>query len=275
MPHVYKIPENSPLTERHDPVTGDAFVVGSEVVFCAACRSAFLKESWAYMGNKHCKQRKTLTEIPKLETLSYIITSPEKDYFIFPGSLQGLPQKKLKAYIRKEERGRTTMLVGAILLVLNTLYFSVQIMPLMAGDAEGFSFFKTLGPFIASVLLLLVQYYWPYSPPEEKLRAFGKRFIHTTNKSYPYSDVKQVTVTHGHVLEQDTWVYRTKVTLKLKGQTDIEGRFDNANDILWAIRDITLEKGVVIHYWPLRGESREVLRKVQKESKNKIVIRSK
>lgn len=51
--------------ERHDPVTGDSFFVGEEVVFCAVCGSAFHVESWAYMGNKHCNQQDTLVYFPK------------------------------------------------------------------------------------------------------------------------------------------------------------------------------------------------------------------
>jgi len=70
MPHVHKIPENSPLTERHDPVTGDAFQAGDKVVFCANCHSAFLADSWKYMGGLHCKQSHTLKKIPVLEEIN-------------------------------------------------------------------------------------------------------------------------------------------------------------------------------------------------------------
>lgn len=49
---------------RKDPVTGETFASGDEVVFCAACKSAFLKDSWDYMGGKHCGQHKTLTAFP-------------------------------------------------------------------------------------------------------------------------------------------------------------------------------------------------------------------
>jgi hypothetical protein len=39
---------------------------GDEVVFCARCRSAFLKDSWEYLGKKHCEQRRTLQEVPQV-----------------------------------------------------------------------------------------------------------------------------------------------------------------------------------------------------------------
>ncbi len=55
--------------KRKDPITGDGFEIGDEIVFCAECKSAFLKESWEYMGNKHCNQKQTLIQIPKKRNL--------------------------------------------------------------------------------------------------------------------------------------------------------------------------------------------------------------
>jgi len=49
---------------RQDPVTGDEFCIGDEIVFCASCKSAFLKESWEYMNSKHCGQSFTLKKFP-------------------------------------------------------------------------------------------------------------------------------------------------------------------------------------------------------------------
>ncbi len=49
---------------RQDPVTGDGFCLGDEIVFCASCKSAFLKESWEYMDSKHCGQTATLNRFP-------------------------------------------------------------------------------------------------------------------------------------------------------------------------------------------------------------------
>jgi hypothetical protein len=49
---------------RQDPITGDSFFFGDEIIFCAECKSAFLKESWEYMDRKHCNQNKTLKNFP-------------------------------------------------------------------------------------------------------------------------------------------------------------------------------------------------------------------
>ena len=45
---------------RQDPITGDLIEEGDEVVFCASCKSAFLKDTWLYLNKKHCNQSKTL-----------------------------------------------------------------------------------------------------------------------------------------------------------------------------------------------------------------------
>lgn len=58
------------LEDRNDPVTGDSFSEGDEVVFCSACKSAFLKDSWEYMGNKHCEQHFTLPIFPTSKKLT-------------------------------------------------------------------------------------------------------------------------------------------------------------------------------------------------------------
>lgn len=45
---------------RQDPITGDLIEEGDEVVFCAGCKSAFLKDTWIYLNKKHCNQSKTI-----------------------------------------------------------------------------------------------------------------------------------------------------------------------------------------------------------------------
>ncbi|MGF1532789.1 MAG: hypothetical protein ACFCUI_03750 [Bernardetiaceae bacterium] len=52
-----------------DPITGEELQEGDQVVVCAGCKSAFLEESWHYMGSKHCQQSDTLPDIPILKTL--------------------------------------------------------------------------------------------------------------------------------------------------------------------------------------------------------------
>ena len=69
------------LEDRNDPVTGDSFSEGDEVVFCSVCKSAFLKDSWEYMGNKHCDQRLTLPIFPMSKKLT--LQKPIELPFVF------------------------------------------------------------------------------------------------------------------------------------------------------------------------------------------------
>jgi len=56
--------------QRKDPITGDVLKAGDTVVCCAECGSAFLVDSWEYMGKSHCGQRRTLESVPESETLT-------------------------------------------------------------------------------------------------------------------------------------------------------------------------------------------------------------
>ncbi|MEM6298897.1 MAG: WD40 repeat domain-containing protein, partial [Bacteroidota bacterium] len=50
--------------QRFDPITGEVLKAGDKVVFCAACHSAFLDDSWEYIGGEHCNQSATLLYPP-------------------------------------------------------------------------------------------------------------------------------------------------------------------------------------------------------------------
>ncbi|MEM6298782.1 MAG: hypothetical protein AAF740_08860 [Bacteroidota bacterium] len=56
--------------ERHDPITGEKIIAGDEVVFCAACKSAFLMDSWTYLEGKHCGQKLTLSAFPSQKQIT-------------------------------------------------------------------------------------------------------------------------------------------------------------------------------------------------------------
>ncbi|MEM6300054.1 MAG: hypothetical protein AAF740_15310 [Bacteroidota bacterium] len=65
--HIHQIAEDSELLkqERHDPITGEKLRAGDEILFCAGCKSAFFKDTWAYLEGEHCGQNDTLPEFPK------------------------------------------------------------------------------------------------------------------------------------------------------------------------------------------------------------------
>lgn len=65
--------------ERKDPITGDLIKENDEIVICSSCKSAFLKESWEYLRNTHCEQKKTLATIPTDKNLVFKISN--QNYF--------------------------------------------------------------------------------------------------------------------------------------------------------------------------------------------------
>ncbi|PIY10460.1 MAG: hypothetical protein COZ18_05925 [Flexibacter sp. CG_4_10_14_3_um_filter_32_15] len=62
--HKLSSQNHSHIIGRQDSVTGDAIKANDEVVFCSACQSVFLVESWEYMNQKHCNQTETLGFVP-------------------------------------------------------------------------------------------------------------------------------------------------------------------------------------------------------------------
>ena len=72
--HIHKIDKQKHTDflkqNRQDPITGDLISAGDEVVFCHECKSAFLKDTWEYLGKSHCNQSRTLAIFPVKKTLN-------------------------------------------------------------------------------------------------------------------------------------------------------------------------------------------------------------
>jgi len=96
--------------ERKDPVTGEPFHAGEEVVFCAHCRSAFHKDSWEYLGGTHCGQDETLTDFPIQRSLS-LQQRPGAQLFPRPLLPEELKAEKKKALSLKRFLGISSGLV--------------------------------------------------------------------------------------------------------------------------------------------------------------------
>lgn len=97
--HIHKIDKlvhSKFLKEnRQDPITGDLIEEGDEIVFCAGCKSAFLKDTWLYLGKKHCNQNKTFKK-PTFGKNLVLIRVKQKTVFI---PLEGV--KSLKKFSKK------------------------------------------------------------------------------------------------------------------------------------------------------------------------------
>lgn len=72
-PHIHQLDPQRDLRfieqEREDPVTGEFLQAGDRIVICAGCQSAFLVETWDYLGRKHCQQQRTLPALPAVRDL--------------------------------------------------------------------------------------------------------------------------------------------------------------------------------------------------------------
>jgi len=86
--------------DRKDPITGDAFAAGDEVVFCAHCRSAFHVSSWEYLGGKHCEQEKTLDAFPVQKKLKLVQKTGAQLYPrpLTLGEVEEKKRERLKLY---------------------------------------------------------------------------------------------------------------------------------------------------------------------------------
>ena len=101
---------------RQDPITGDLISDGDEVIFCASCKSAFLKESWEYLGKTHCNQSETLADFPvqkvlelrilkDVNSLLFPIKGSEQETFeSFENKLDGLFWKKIDVHLRLDTK---------------------------------------------------------------------------------------------------------------------------------------------------------------------------
>lgn len=79
--HTLTLQENFDFLnqDRKDPITGDLIKENDEIVICSSCKSAFLKESWEYLGNRHCEQNNTLEIIPIDKSL--VLKVDDQNYF--------------------------------------------------------------------------------------------------------------------------------------------------------------------------------------------------
>ncbi|WP_338760418.1 hypothetical protein WAF17_13575 [Bernardetia sp. ABR2-2B] len=113
---------------RIDPITGELIEEGHTIVICAACKSAFFIESWEYLGEEHCNQTDTLTDIPKpknlfleskpLEYLPFLFRKGV--YFAKDGSAGTLEMLKLLVYTSSSLLGLGifTVLIGYFISVI-------------------------------------------------------------------------------------------------------------------------------------------------------------
>ncbi|WP_338791313.1 hypothetical protein [Bernardetia sp. MNP-M8] len=104
--HIHKINPNSQehrsflSQNRKDPITGDSILEGDEVVFCAGCKSVFLRDTWEYLGKQHCEQYETLGKFPIQKEIRLKVEDTVLFYTALPKS--GKSQTSIPRKAKKE-----------------------------------------------------------------------------------------------------------------------------------------------------------------------------
>ncbi len=163
--HIHKINPNSQehqsflAQNKKDPITGDSISEGDEVVFCAGCKSVFLRDTWEYLGEEHCEQYKTLIEFPS--TIIKINLTSKEDILFY----DFLPLKKneinnvphtVNSKLWKKKKGKLSNYnyffhKSPLFLVLVLLSFIVAYI--------FYSMISSLLPFLGSLIFLIIIYF--------------------------------------------------------------------------------------------------------------------
>lgn len=124
--------------KRVDPITGEKIEEGHTIVICAACKSAFFIESWEYLGNEHCNQENTLSEIPIAKSLQLAAKPLEYLPFFF---------REGKYFLNRNNTKNSDFIVtsllfaaGIVIYIIVLIMLSVLIGNLTFGQI-GFIFF--------------------------------------------------------------------------------------------------------------------------------------
>ncbi|WP_338767218.1 hypothetical protein WAF17_05385 [Bernardetia sp. ABR2-2B] len=104
--HKLNSQNHSHIIGRQDSVTGDTIKSNDEVVFCSACQSVFLKESWEYMNKEHCNQSETLKFVPVQDE---IIKARKRNALLFE--------------IAKHRKVRKTLFILSYLIIFSLIFF--------------------------------------------------------------------------------------------------------------------------------------------------------
>lgn len=159
--HIHKIHKQKHFNflnqNRKDPITGDLIVEGDEIVFCKECKSAFLKDTWEYLGKTHCNSSETLIEFPvqrvlelrilkDVNSLLFPIRGSENEGFeSFGNKLDDYFWKKIKIHLRIDAQNQRNIGKNASISVSDkysiyfTLGFIVMFICLVTGIAIDFS----------------------------------------------------------------------------------------------------------------------------------------
>jgi hypothetical protein len=305
MPHTHKIPENSPLTERHDPITGDAFQAGDKVVFCANCHSAFLADSWKYMGGLHCGQSRTLRKIPALEEINLGKRLEEiqhktikEDTFIF--EMKNAQTNFYRTILTKKSHEDDEAPVWLPYAVVFMFGFAV-LPPLFMEVASSVKAAKFAFILFISIFVLLLFYYFIFVRPKQKHKNkienpvkkpknigfhLGEYFLYLIEpvpkkvfrfllkpsyKTYNYADLKYIALSYSD--------NEGETSLNLKAETK-EGETIHSSaklpkrEVPFYLRTGLLEisQYTPVHYAPLDEKDQKVIENLMQRYRNDVKL---
>ena len=154
---------------RQDPITGDEFNLGDEIVFCASCKSAFLKGSWEYLGYRHCEQEETLEKIPIQNQLQ-------------------LKAKRIVSLFTMNKQIFTTRILYFVVGIV-AIFFNIFI---TASEQTKSLFLISFG-ILAFVIFVLITVLPTISIDVYSYHLTFKKFLGLSLK-IPYNEIKEVTI---------------------------------------------------------------------------------
>lgn len=143
---------------RIDPITGEKIEEGHTIVICAACKSAFFIESWEYLGNTHCNQENTLSEIPVARTLQLVAKPLEYLPFYF---------RKGKYILDRGDDGDAAFALKIFLLVVGVITYFIALITIAVFIGK-FTVWQISLAFIAITLWLTGEKLKPYYNGKKK-----------------------------------------------------------------------------------------------------------
>jgi hypothetical protein len=305
MPHTHLIHKNSPLTQRHDPITGDAFAEGDRVVFCASCQSAFLVDSWKYMGKKHCGQSRTLKNVPEVKPLMLGLNAEntqskiKEDIILFtfpkvkpnrsvlprrylylkvllklPYLVWGTVLYFLLSYVIQENIPTSKLMGPGCVILCLSLALVIRLLNLEKNVIQP----KLVYPIPDSVdnlgFYLGAKYLHLIKPRRKKAYYFGglRSREELDFASYNYSDFKAL---HFKCTRKDRDMCLTLVTDSKEAKKVVsEVHFaENSGFLALACRAFShLSEDVALHYYPSDEENRALMKKLMGLYKSKVIL---
>ncbi len=185
--HIHEINSNSQehqnflAQNRKDPITGDSILEGDEVVFCASCKSVFLKDTWEYLGKQHCEQFETLIEFP---SSFRILALNKSESILFYERLPPISSKRgSKIPSRLDSNGwkskKGELATHEYDFYLTPIFYGVIILAFVIGIISSVTI-KEVYPFLISLALVIVVTFIASQEENEqasKLKTVHKYFL--------------------------------------------------------------------------------------------------